>query len=302
MKIAFSLFAMFLFSSCSTTTYFYQVYEVKSIDVPIVNDYFVFNNDDVMVRYNFCCEGGDITFYCYNKTDKIIYLQLDNSFYIHNGIAYDYFKDCDYTTSLSSTSGVHATTSASALATTGVAQSITGLINAPGGYYVGSNGMNAGRGVSRSNEIGYYDATSRSQSVTNHAPRIIAIPPHCAKYIDGFTIQDYAILKCGEDMYNQNFPKHSSLLFTYNINDTPVAFSNNIAYSFSQDGSDMQNFINNFYVSSIQNKVEKDVLEKNPNSNNDFDVFNTKKDICGSSNKYFFTITSPTVFYNKFTK
>lgn len=288
-SMAIIFIAMLILPSCVSTKYFYQVYEVKSDDVPVVNERFEFNNDDLVVRYNFCKEDGDVTFLCYNKTDKTIFIQLDNSFYKRNGIAYDYYKDCSYTTSVASSFG--AQTQASATKT------LSGNVNYYNKYPETS--------ISRTNEIGYYNSISGSKSVTNYAPRIIAIPPQSAKYINGFIIQDRAILRCGEEMYKQNYPKRSSSLFTYNNEDTPIVFSNYISYSFTQDGADMQSFENTFYVSSIRNLAEKEVLKPNYeyDHGNEFDnQFSRSKDVCATNNRYSFIITSPMEFYVIYTK
>ncbi|MCM1504372.1 MAG: hypothetical protein NC127_04160 [Muribaculum sp.] len=285
------IFSLFLFTSCSSTKYFYQVYDVKAIDVPIVDNQYVYNNEDITVSYNFCSNKGNMTFYCFNKSGKIIYILLDNSFYINNGIAYDYYKNVEYTSTAS-------------LATNEYASSNLTLSLIAGTSKIGYNQNYAdsfGSSVSRATKFGYSALSSQSYSTTEHMSKVVAIPPHSAKFIDGFTILDKAILQCGEEMYNQNYPKHNSQSLTYSSIDSPVTFSNHISYSFNRDGTETQNFVNSFYIGSIQNRAEPEVREKNPNYNPN-EGFGKTKDPCRSNERFIFTIDSPTCFYNIFKK
>ncbi len=294
---AVAVISAMVLSSCSTIQYYYQVYEVKSENVPLVNDRYVFDNDELTVRYDFCKRKGDVTFYCYNKTDRIIYLHLDNSFYIRNGIAYDYYKDCEFTVSESSTSGKSKTSSKTEGASVSASASLYGTIN---GYDASVSGSASGLAM-KSSVASYFGSSTTGHALTTRYPKTVAIPPKSAKYIDGFAIQDEAIMQCGEEMYRENYPKKCSTIFSYTPENTPVSFSNHISYSFSSNGDDMKSFVNRFFVSSMQNKAESEVFERT--STFTFrDGFNDSKDACKPTGSHKFKVDNPTCFYNRFSK
>jgi len=96
-----SLIALIM-SSCATTS-FYQVYKaIPSEDIQVKGDYLVYEDDNCIVSYNLWSAGGNIGFRIYNKTDLNIHLNLEESFFILNGVAFDYFKNRVFTQSIGS--------------------------------------------------------------------------------------------------------------------------------------------------------------------------------------------------------
>jgi hypothetical protein len=86
-------FISILFSSCVTTS-FYQVYKTAHSDkIKLEESNLVYEDDNCKVFYNLWTEGGDIGFKFYNKSDKNIYLNLEESFFVFNGYANNYFKN-----------------------------------------------------------------------------------------------------------------------------------------------------------------------------------------------------------------
>ena len=91
---------VFFISFTSCTSINYQVLSVKSPLMEKGSDEVTFENDKISVVYNFWSHTGDLRFFIENKTDKILYLDLNNSFFIKNGTANNYYED--RTTSYSS--------------------------------------------------------------------------------------------------------------------------------------------------------------------------------------------------------
>jgi hypothetical protein len=92
---------MFFVASCATPTY-YQLYKVTSVnpankELESLN----FEDENCIVSYSFWSKGGDAGFIFKNKTDRKIYLNLKETSFILNGIAFDYFKNRTFTNSLS---------------------------------------------------------------------------------------------------------------------------------------------------------------------------------------------------------
>lgn len=96
-KILKSLFLLLIISffSCQSPNY-YQIYKTKPISRETNtdgNNPLVYEDENCKISYNFWNHGGNVSFEFQNKTDKTIHLNLDNSFFIKNGIAYDYGKN-----------------------------------------------------------------------------------------------------------------------------------------------------------------------------------------------------------------
>jgi len=93
-----ALFAAVL-TSCVTTS-FYQVYKaVPSEKITPKESNLVYEDENCIVYYNLWGEGGNIGFRFYNKTDKNIYLNMEESFFILNGMAFNYYLNRVFTNS-----------------------------------------------------------------------------------------------------------------------------------------------------------------------------------------------------------
>lgn len=288
-KYLFLVAATVLLVSCNTAKNIYQVYEVKSNDVQNTSNGLVYENNELKLTYDFCSEGGDMSFYCYNKTEKTIYISLPESFFIRNGIAYDYYNDCDYTSTT--------VTSIAKNFITGNSAQIMGRVRSsylPDRWYIGSATRYTGTSVTT--------VSGKSEAVTTHSVKIIAIPAHSAKLIPSFLVYDNHYIQCGEDQHDVNYPKKQSPLVTYNENTTPIEFVNSICYTFDiNDKSSYKNITNTFYLASLQNFNESEILTKNP----DYDPWKTQKnnsDECKSNSKYIFNLNDASKFYNKYLK
>ena len=91
----------FLLASCKLAT-FYQVYKTNAENGIIMNNQFVFEDENCSVNYNLWSEGGDVGFSVFNKTDHDISIDLTKSFFVLNGVAFEYYQH--RTTSKSSSS------------------------------------------------------------------------------------------------------------------------------------------------------------------------------------------------------
>jgi hypothetical protein len=88
-----------MFSSCVSTSY-YQIYKATPTDTTQLQDnLLVFEDENCQISYNLWDEGGNIGFRFYNKTNENIYLNLEESFFVFNGLAHNYFKNRVYTNS-----------------------------------------------------------------------------------------------------------------------------------------------------------------------------------------------------------
>jgi len=276
-------------SSCVTVKSIYQVYEIKSNDVQKTSNGLVYENEDLKLTYDFCSEGGDMSFFCYNKSPKTVYISLPESFFIRNGIAYDYYADCDYTSTT--------VTSLAKSLLAGNSLQLTGRVRSsysPDRWYIGSATRYTGASVT--------SVSGKSEAVTTHSSKIISIPAHSAKLIPSFLVYDRHYIQCGENQYKVNYPSKKSPLIEYDSQSTPLEFANSICYTFDIDNkASYKNITNSFHIVSLQNFNESEILKKNPDYN-PMAQTNKKADACKSDSKYIFYLNDASKFYNKYDK
>lgn len=210
---------MGLLTSCATEKIFYQVYKTNSEGMR-KNDKSVFYEDDTCkIIYNLWGDGGNFRFEFYNKTDQNIYVNLEESFFIMNGMANNYYKNRAFTYSSESAT--------SRLTGTAISPSIT--------FY------SSGERIS-----------SKSSSVTYNEEKIIIIPPKTSKILGEYAINTTVYRDCDLVLYPS---KKQDEVKSFTKQESPYVFSNKIAYRVGKSGaSDIVE--NNFYVSEISNLSE----------------------------------------------
>ena len=80
----------FIMQSCREAQWYCQVFSVKSTEE---NNDVVFSNNGIKISYDFWAEGGSASFWIENNTTEDIYLDLSKSFFINNGVVFDYYKN-----------------------------------------------------------------------------------------------------------------------------------------------------------------------------------------------------------------
>ncbi|MBQ3152855.1 MAG: hypothetical protein IJB77_05285 [Bacteroidaceae bacterium] len=232
------LLALTLFHS-SCTQKIYQIYEVESVNLQSSDKEIIFSNNDCEISYNLWSATGNLDFLFKNKTEHDIYIDMTRSFFIRNGIAYDYYNDIEYTRTTTTM------TSTSAAAS---------LIMKNKDYYTTlwapSNAIREIK-VSAGQNIG------AARSVTEKEAKYICIPAKSAKEIKGFNISDYIYYECGNNKFN--FPSKKSETITYTKEKSPLTFRNRITYFFD---SNISNSIDNeFWIKSLTNYKQNEVVE-----------------------------------------
>ena len=243
----FAIFAVVFASSC--TSYYYQIGEIKSHDKNILFDEnigHIYTDDNISITYTFWGKFGEVYFVINNTSEKDITIHLDNSYFIRNGIAYDYFQNRIY-------SNTSATTNGSGVAVFG---SYSTIINTSS--------------KSNSNSITYIEM-----------PKLV-VPAKSSKIISQFNIAEEMYRSCdlflwrntlpvtkadnieisNEEGENTEYGEKSKTLnrVVFNIENSPYQFENRIAYSIENTNEKIE-VVNKFYVESIQN-CSKDKVKK----------------------------------------
>jgi hypothetical protein len=250
-----------LLSSCVRTPY-YQVYKVKpTTEIKQPGNSLVYEDENCKVLYDFWGEGGDAGFLIYNKSDKDIFVNMKESFFICNGIAYDYFKNREFTstnsTSQSSMYTYSATNTYSAFA------SIIGAIAVSGNYngFKQTNSVATGLGASKSVSYG----ASAGKSVSNTSSRgvnikeqdIVCIPPQSAKVISEYNINENLYRDCNLFLKPSKKKIKTS---SFSEKDSPFVFSNRITYSVDGQSTPIK-IEQKFFVLEITNYPEEEITE-----------------------------------------
>jgi hypothetical protein len=267
-----------LLTSCASTS-FYQVYQTTpSKELKEKDNYLAYEDDNCRVFYDLWYEGGYIGFNFYNKTDDNIYLDLGESFFILNGMAFDYFKNRTFTKSKSS--GVTKSEAVSASEAEVLSKAVVSTL-----FLWNSQETNR---VQKKKELNI--EASSGHSVSYNEEKIICIPSRTSKIISEYKINTSLYRDCDLLKYPSKKQIKSSESFTKE--DSPFIFSNRIAYRV-RESDNLIRFENEFYVSEITNCRESEVLES------DYDEF------CGQKSNdvvKYFRNSSPDKFYIQYSR
>ena len=216
-------------SSCVSYSQYFQVCRTSfDPEMKRTGDAITFEDAHCIVTYNLWDKGGNIGFEFYNKTDQTIFLRMDESFLIVNGIAYDYFQGRTFEHS----------------SNRGIAQG--GLTTSSTPTAAGSSGTASGSANLR----------TFGHSVSYLEDRLIAIPSRTAKIISEYHVTDAALRNCDLPVYpDRRAPV--TLLFTRK--NSPLVFSNRLSYH-TPAALPMQ-IENTFFVSEITNLGEAQAME-----------------------------------------
>jgi len=268
-KLFCTILLAFLLTSCASS--FYQVYQASPSDkIALKDNMLVYEDGNCSVSYNLWGEGGDMGFIIFNKTDKNIYLNLEESFFVFNGMSYNYFRDRVFTSSIKTgASSSHGTTAS--VAVTGL--NLLDLIQS--------------KKISSTNNVDIL--TSSENSISYKEEKIVIIPSRTSKAITEYCInksiyRDCALLK---------FPTEKQIkTLTFTKAESPIVFSNRLAYTVEQSDQ-LIKFENEFYVSNITNYPKNKITESK---------YDTYCDQVSTTKKLYFKNVSPDKFYIQYTK
>lgn len=215
-------------------------------------------NDPYKWHKGHCLYNPAILLKIHNKSNKMLYIDLGNTFFVSMGNAFCYYVPTSTTTTNSSSNGgsVNLGSIAGALGVGGVAGTLASGINVGGG-------------------------SSSSTTSTTYAQRIMALPP--MSYVDlpaqfMFEIREISkgvismyreISKGLLSMYNKgiekymyytevNFPKNSEKgpmkfgdRYFYTEEQSPVNFSCVVSYSFAENCSSLNSMTSNLYLKEL---------------------------------------------------
>lgn len=241
MKNVFAILLLSLaMSSCMSVCY--QVYEVKSSNMTQKDNSMVYENEDCKVLYNLWAEKGSMSFIFENKTDKDIFIDMSQTFFIKNGYASDYYLNRTFETRSFDALSVGYNYS--------IAKGVTAPVKEWNDIYLASLANVFGKRVTAQAGI--------STGVSIKEQEYVCVPANSYKYVVGYTIKPDFFNTCDKKIYN---PKTEVTLESYDINNTPLEFKNRIAYSFEENNKTLKFIENSFWLASVKNYSKKAAIE-----------------------------------------
>lgn len=221
------LIAIFTLTSSCMPDFYYQVYRTNpDEEIEIKSNTLVYEDQYCKVIYNLWQENGNIGFIFHNKTNNDLNLNLNESFFIINGMAYPYYQNRIF----------------------GTASNFQ--LNRESNYTYLDYLLNI-----KTNTVG---ATSSSEySVSRVEQKVLTVPSKTSIRIAEFSINNTLIRNC--DLYRH--PKKKEIkTVAFNKSNSPLIFSNRISYSI-ENSADPIEIENNFYVSEITNYPEHEMFD-----------------------------------------
>ena len=244
------LLAVDLFlSSCRS---YVQYLDVAS-ELPVKNSYYTFENNDCKVVFDFWGEYGNSAFTFYNKTEEGLYINLSKSAMSLNGVSCPILNN-DIKISLN--------------------QEVQTLL------------INEIQNTSSTYSLNTNNYNSAKNNTTISIPReknIICVAPFSMISINSGKLCRHALSFAD---YRKDSPKkYYSEKFTKE--NSPVRFSFWLYYFFKEN-KDSHNISANFYVSKIENRINKLSVETNMAELNGGVITTTEGGIKGESPKRFY--------------
>ena len=248
-----------LLSSCGTTYKYVQICTAE----PVANataaqkteSGLAYENNDCKVAYFFWGNGGDAGFAFYNKTDQVIHVDLSQTFFVRNGVAYDYYVPSTVTKTTSSSvisavstmngEGYYVSSNAALGAGTGTLEQRNGSV--VGASKSASLSVSMGAALYGSQTNTNTASLGHSESVSTEQQPVISIPPKSYRVVSLYSIREQLIYDCDLILY----PEQSAHL-TYSFENSPLTFSNFITYRVGEN-ENKQTIENSFYISDVAN-------------------------------------------------
>ena len=227
--------------SVSCTQSFYQIYTMDSKDLKMQDNSLLFENADCQVSYNFWSDGGYVSFAFKNKTDRDIFINMNESFLVVNGNAHNYFEAKTYTYG-------------SAFATSiGYGESLGVSLSGKTGVWSNKH-YTASAGIAAS-------ITSKSaimNTVSIKEQEVVCIPANSFKTFSKFCLSPAIYQKCVKKV---DYPSKKVSLAKFDSDNSPIMMNNRLTYGFKSDNMD-KHIDNVFWLGEIENYSEKSAVER----------------------------------------
>lgn len=231
---------------CSCSSMYYQVYSVKPYDDKVDPNTLFYEDENCVIHYDFWGEYGDAGFLVYNKSDKLISINLKESYFVLNGLAHDYYRNRTFVQS-NTQSYTSVNTQADQV---GAQATLHDKKYSLSGTYTASVGVSSANGQS------YAVKSETNIGVNIKEQDIVSIPPKTAKVFREYNIVNGVYADCGlksSPIFNEPI-QH----LYYTKEDSPIKFKNIITYIIDEKPVVVTN---SFYIADIFNTHELDFVK-----------------------------------------
>lgn len=246
----------------------YQVYTVEALGgFTKTENSLLFEDENLEVHYDFWTNKGGVGFYIYNKSEKDVVVNLAESFFIYNSVAFDYFKNrvfiSETSNSTSNSSTTSSTNSTSSTKTSSFSMSaaagVSGVPMSGGGNAGGALG--AGGGASRSKMTTNTTTDTQTSTKINSVTSGVNIFEKETLFIPAKSGRFFLEYYISESVYETREMKKTDFKgITFSESTSPIVFGNRISYSVKGSNKSIM-LSHNFYVSEIRNYMRKDITE-----------------------------------------
>ena len=229
---------------------YYQVYSVKPYDDKVDPNTLFYEDENCVIHYDFWGEYGDAGFLVYNKSDKLISINLKESYFVLNGLAHDYYRNRTFIQS-NTQSYTSVNTQANQAGIGIQATSLEKKYSLAGSYMA-----SASAGISSTYGQSYALRSETNVGINMKELEIVTIPPKTAKVFREYSIVNGAYADCGL----KSFPIYNEPIkhLYYTKDNSPIQFKNIITYMIDDKPVVVTN---SFYIADIFNTHELDFVK-----------------------------------------
>ncbi|MFA7081386.1 MAG: hypothetical protein WC135_02125 [Bacteroidales bacterium] len=228
--ISLILFAILL-NGCSSPL-FYQVYDTTLSDnMQIKEGQIYYEDENCQITYNLWGDKGVIGFAFYNKTDYNIYLNLEECFFVKNGVAYDYYQNK--------------------------------ILGFPKANVSSTNNNNKQLNYIKTSHFQAINSyQSNNSNVYKMEKKVICIPSQTLKYINEYSVVDELYRSCNLYRFPDEKPSRKfKNKEEFTDENSPLKFGNIITYSLDDKLKSSIKVDNIFIVKTISNYRSVDILK-----------------------------------------
>ena len=240
-----SIIFLTIFAICSFITscsvQYMQIATLKSDQVTMQSDgSFTSQHSEFTLKYDFWSYPGEVVFVVSNNSDKDLYLNLEKSFFINNGFAYDYYQNRTFIHSNRSSISTTNSSSTDAIKEAGISgQTPYGL----DGNVSLAQSYNKASSYSTHSEIG--------KTIEYKENKVVCIPSHSSKTFNEFNLYFDLYRECG---FPRDPSKEDIITLEFTEDNSPKVFENRLMFIVD----DKEIPINHkFYVCELEN-IRKD--------------------------------------------
>ena len=209
---------------------------MDSKDLKMQDNSLLFENADCQVSYNFWSDGGYVSFAFMNKTDKDIFINMNESFLVVNGNAHNYFEAQTYTYE-------------SAFATTiGYGERLCASLSGKTGVWSNKH-YTASAAVAARISSG----SAIMNSVSRKEQEVVCIPANSFKTFSKFCLSPDIYQKCEEKV---DYPSKKVSLAKFDSENSPIMMNNRMKKKKKKENRDKQ-IVNASWHREIENSSFK---------------------------------------------